>query len=138
MRHSGSPTPDDSKRIRVNGGAMLQQFDSLKREILKRVTPLYLELLDPDGCFPTGTGATHNIMDEVKHRYYLKFGVGSQRVSQSNPPQNSLTSSWRAGSDTALLQKVVCKPLAFSIAPLVAERAVTLPEPRRVSAAASD
>jgi hypothetical protein len=53
-----SPTPDDSKRFRVNGGAVLQQFDSLKREILKRVTPLYLELFDPYGCFPIGTGAT--------------------------------------------------------------------------------
>jgi hypothetical protein len=83
MWHSGSPTPDDSKRIRVNGGAMLQQFDSLKREILKRVTPLYLELLDPDGCFPTGTGATQNIMDQVKQQYYLKFG----RKSEGEPEQ---------------------------------------------------
>jgi hypothetical protein len=74
MWQSGSPTPDDSKRIWVNGGAMLQQFDSLKREIMKRVTALYLELLDADGCFPIGTGATQNIMDHVKQQYYLKFG----------------------------------------------------------------
>uniref|UniRef100_A0A7S1SHM9 Uncharacterized protein n=1 Tax=Tetraselmis chuii TaxID=63592 RepID=A0A7S1SHM9_9CHLO len=102
MWHSGSPTPDDSKRIRVNGGAMMQQLDSLKRKVLKRVTPLYLELLDPDGCFLTCTGATQNIMDHVKQQYYVKFGRKSE-----------------------------------AIAPLVAERAVTLPEPRRVSAAAS-
>jgi hypothetical protein len=63
MWHSGSPTSDDSKRIRDHGGALLQPFDSLKREILKRVTPLYLELLDHDGYFPTCIGATHNIMD---------------------------------------------------------------------------
>jgi hypothetical protein len=63
MWHSGSPIPDDNKRIRVNGGAMLQQFDILKREILKRVTPLYLEQLDPDRCFPTGACVTLNIMD---------------------------------------------------------------------------
>jgi hypothetical protein len=74
MWHNGSPTPDDSKRIRVNGGAMLQQFDRLKREILKRVTPLYLELLDPNGCFPIGTCVAQDIMDQVKQQYYLKFG----------------------------------------------------------------
>jgi hypothetical protein len=64
---------------------MLQQFDSLKRKILKRVTPLYLELLNPDGCFPTGGGATQNITDLVKQPYYLKFG----RKSEGEPQQAS-------------------------------------------------
>jgi hypothetical protein len=83
MWHSGSPTPDDSKRIRVNGGAMMQQLDSLKREILKKVTPLYLKLLDPDDCFLTCTSATQNIMDHVKQQYYFKFG----RKSEGEPEQ---------------------------------------------------
>jgi hypothetical protein len=87
MWHSGSLTSDDSKRIRVNGGAMLQQFDSLKREILKRVPLLYLELLDPYGCFPTGTCATHNIMDQVKQQYYLKFGRESEGELEQAPAE---------------------------------------------------
>jgi hypothetical protein len=84
---SGSPTPDDTKRIRVNGGAMLQELDNLKREILKRVTPLYLELLDHDGCFPTRTGATQNIMDHVKQQYYLKFGMKLEGEPEQAPAE---------------------------------------------------
>jgi hypothetical protein len=117
MWHSGSPTPGDNKHIRVNGGAIMQQFDSFKREILKTVIPLYLDLLDHDVCFPTCTCATQNIMDHVKLQYYLK-SARSQRVSQSKPQHNSQTSSWRAGSDTALVQKVVCKPLALCECPM--------------------
>jgi hypothetical protein len=50
---------------------------------MKRVIPLYLELLDPDGCFPTSTCATQNIMEHVKQQYYLKFG----RKSKGEPEQ---------------------------------------------------
>jgi hypothetical protein len=95
--NNGSPTPDDSKRIRVNGGAMLQQFDSLKREIMKSVTPFYLELLDPDGCFPTSTGVTQNIMDQVKQQYYPKFGRKSEGEPEQVPVEftNKLLACWQ-------------------------------------------